>query len=62
MPLFTKAPLTAITSKIIFHASTHSAAEVEARFPDAKLLVTPCPPTEMLEAVCALLMRQPTEA
>ena len=47
---------------IIFHASNRSAAEVEARFPDAKLLVKPCPPTEMLEAVCALLMRQPTEA
>ena len=47
---------------IIFHAASQSVAEVEAQFPGARLLVKPCPPAEMLEAVSTMLQGAPAPA
>ena len=40
---------------IIFHSGQHSTADVEKRFPGAKALSKPCPPSEMISTVNAAL-------
>ncbi len=43
---------------IIFHSGQFTQQEVAERFPEAKTLLKPCPPNEMLQAVTDLLESQ----
>lgn len=40
---------------IIFHSGRYTTDEMQARFPSAKTLTKPCPPSEMLAAVNSAL-------